>query len=147
MAKRHATIEKALQISRILREHPHILGVELFGSVARYGCGKDLDLVLIVQESTAKRFSAEARQRYGTPIGIFWRRGSALSRYEATLATLDCEFRSLLARARRIAPGVKFDIFLYPSDWKERCEELSKEFSHKNPSFLFEIASYARTIA
>ncbi|MDO8624011.1 MAG: hypothetical protein Q7R54_01520 [bacterium] len=55
------TIQDATRVAQILLSIPVINGIELFGSVARDGEGKDIDLILVVSEEGCGHFVAAAR--------------------------------------------------------------------------------------
>lgn len=123
-----ATIIDAQLASVIMAGSPGIQGIEVFGSVARHGKGRDLDLLILVDS-----ISASLWQR----LVIMGMNNDALSlrekpslRREAAEQMLGEQFTNTIEELERTHPGVTFDIMLLPSNW--RNQEYSEEESFMN---------------
>ena len=141
------TYHDALIVAPILLSHPLVSAVQLFGSVARNRQGNDLDLILIVPEEIAKAFYSETRERHLKRRLVFFTWGSSPARFRAARKVLGLEFEILLREIRMQYPHLHLDLFLFPSGWKERIEELESEIYHRDLGFTARIAEYAVEIA
>lgn len=123
--KEVATIIDARLAGIIMSASPGIQGIEVFGSVARDGKGRDLDLLILVDS-----ISAGLWQRLvimGMNNDVLSLREKPSLRREAAEQMLGEEFTSTIEELERTHPGVTFDLMLLPSDW--RNQEYSEEES------------------
>ena len=136
---------QAEQVAQIFMRHPHIHGVELFGSVARNGQGHDLDLILVTDVVRGFDFIREVATRlheiatYNHP----W------ERMGAARDVLGDNFNNLRIEAEDLI-GYEYmalDILVFPHDWCERLYQLQKDIPHSDPNFMKNIARDAVKIA
>lgn len=134
--KRCVCFWDARRIGASFREHPLILGVEVYGSVARDGLGNDLDLILVVADDTARSFIDRMRSTMATrQWGIFKRRFSVTQKQVAH-ALLGEPFGQILAAAARA--GIHVDVILFPPDWRLRAAELDRQLGNR-PTFMQQV--------
>ena len=155
---------QAEQVAQIFMRHRHIHGVELFGSVARDGQGHDLDLILVTDEVRGLDFlievAAKLRRRPSDTESLTLHRidiyNNPWERMWIAQDVLGHNFNELLIEAeeliRHIGAGgliwhVVLDIFVFPSTWRERLNQLQKDIPHSDPNFMQNIARDAVRIA
>jgi predicted nucleotidyltransferase len=145
----------AAKVARMFRGCEPITAVEVFGSVARDGKGDDLDLILIVDEQIAQKFftAVAAEERYNAELRAdrFMQRyfGSAQSRLEIAenvLSEEDQVFGQVFLDSW-VEIEFRLDIFLFPSNWRDRLVELQTAMPHADPQFMEKIAGDARPLA
>ena len=142
-AAEKTTILDALLASRILSKIPEIDGVEVFGGVARDAVGSDLDMILIVPENISRRFLAETSKKLNTKYLKLIPKGFVNARLAIAKKILGDEFSKLIEEMEKSKPGVEFDCFLFPSNWRDRLSELQNAIPHRDPQFMSNIAKSA----
>ena len=142
-----ATRELADRVADILRGHPRIQKLFLFGSVARDGFGEDLDLIIIASDETASRFREIIDIRCGDLPKSVRGLGADLYimkrlRFDAADLALQWDIPDVIEmyEAATEADPVRLDVFVFPPDWKDRLEELQTAVPHKDPKFMENIA-------
>lgn len=140
----------ARKVARIFRHLPKVYAVEVFGSVARDGEGRDLDLILVCDEETSQLWMrlVEIEAETMRPFQTGRYHGYALTRSniaELVLAPNICDednqFEAAIAEAM-----VAVDIFIFPPNWRYRLTELQGCMEHDDPQFMEKIANDARRI-
>lgn len=127
----------------LLRHGRRVVGIELFGSLARGGGTRssDFDMIVVVDGFTAalwhmRVLKVMAIQAPGQESIASVRRRLALKVLEVSSIELE--------KTTGIHPW-KQDFFLFPPDWRQRLPELQMVGSHKDPEFMANIARDART--
>lgn len=152
------TKDTASEVAKCFRHHALVRDIEMFGSVARDGEGRDLDLILIVDESVFQNFTSDIntalrRPPYGK-FGVYGTYGSAAMRLNAAESALPYLHMFLSAAEDILSAecwnsgrqGRLLDIFLFPADWRTRLEELQGAIPHDDPYFMRNIARDAQRI-
>lgn len=151
---------------KILGATRTVLEVEVFGSIARGEAteNSDIDLILIVDEPTARRFYDYVRFDHELSTNY---RASKWIRCRAANELLGCldptdtveEYFDLLPECEwlyellddtllpRELIGYMFDVFLLPINWKSRLDEFQELGQHSDQEFMRNIARDARFIA
>ena len=138
---------EAVQAAKIFCEHPEINAVLAFGSVARDSEGEDLDIILICDgeivedflyytQSTLDEFDEE--DPYASAKDL--RRDIALT------SLADEKLDDILNRIERFVSIYDMDIFIFPSDWRQRLDELQYALPHSDPNFMHNVARDARAL-
>lgn len=147
----------AEEAAAILKCHPWVLGVELFGSVAREGSGNDLDLIIIADDDRGSDFislmghyllmrpsdaTADSMQ-YDMKNGVYadWR-----LRQMVTREVLGRDFGSLLTKAQAKISWATTDLFVFPRNWRDYLGALQSALPHGDPDFMQNIAKDAVAI-
>ncbi len=125
-------LDDAKRLAEKLRQNPRILGVDLFGSVARKGSGHDLDLILLTGETTASAWWKETgmRIRPRTFWTFVYHKAKKFFPFLEKRFDEPHKIRGLEAAGRilgidlsRLAsetvPGMKIDVILLPEKWRE----------------------------
>jgi predicted nucleotidyltransferase len=121
--------EKAMEVAKLLYGHGRVRDVLLFGSIAKVGIGRDIDLIVIAEKERAKQFI--------TIVDIVLPEKSYTHkrvRQEIAAEVLEGHFDTLLERAKQVA-GVDIDIFVFPPDWREHLEAIRAAL-HAEPKFM-----------
>ncbi len=158
-----ANRETAVAVAEIFRRDSLISEVLLFGSVARNGFGRDIDLILIADKGCGWDFMAHAEQlfqdfgerekedasalqspTYRRKQGMYQNKRLRLMAAEAALPN---EFLPLYLEAKARAYPVELDIFVFPLEWREYLDVLQKALPHEDPNFMKNIAKDAVKIA
>lgn len=126
-------LDDAVAVAQILKRHPHVQGVELFGSIARVGSGNDIDLIILSDRAEGffaraagiVRITAELADLLDIALPL-----QLSPREEATVEVLGVDFRPLLMRARKCLPRTRskspLDLFVLVPDWKKHLDELER---------------------
>jgi predicted nucleotidyltransferase len=148
-----ATRELAMQVAKILHEHPKVFEVYLFGSVAREGVGLDLDLFIISDSYTAGAFLQYAREalaefeyirdHFAGIYGV----GSHVFRAAAATEAIGQGFGTTLYKAETLAGNCRIDLFVFPPNWRARLDYLQSSLPHKDPNFMHNISNDAFRVA
>lgn len=123
--------------------------VSLFGSIARQErYPGDVDLIAAVPEYLYQMFIRELAGEYSlirfTYTGEAEARAKAAHHvFFASLVAQGIGIRAAYDRLHFLRIG-KVDIFLFPSNWKDRQEELQDIFGTEDPQFLANLARDAR---
>jgi len=153
---RLVTAEEAKIVAEILLRDGRICGVEIFGSIARTGNGRDIDLILLVQSRTiATEFVIQTKAAIEDEIAL----RDALGTLEGSMvpsphlaydfnlrekvaikilgkgfkARLERAHESLLHKIDRQARGL--DLFILPLSWREEIRLLEQGFPQGDPDF------------
>lgn len=120
-----------LQLKRSLSKE-----IEIFGSMAREGCGHDLDIIIIGTEEEWQQFREKTLSYLEhMPAGPIARGLSAWDVLGESFVTFDMFFAPL-----------PVDVFIFPQDWRKRLEELQEVFPHEDPDFMRNIEADALTL-
>lgn len=125
---------------------PGVRSVELYGSVSRNGVGNDLDLIIVVHdEGMYQKFIAETKlfvEVEGSSRGAFCRLMAA----RRTLPRFDSSCH--IIELNEIHSGITeiLDVYLMPTNWRDRIDEIQGHLPHSDPHFVQNIANDARTI-
>lgn len=144
-------LQGAKKVAEVFRRLDKVQAVEVFGSVARGQEGHDLDLILVCDEETSQEFMTlvEIEARLAKLPRMKWYDGCALSRScvaESILVSGIASENNPFEEAIIAAHGVGIDIFIFPSDWRNRLSELQGRMEHDDPNFMQKIAKDARRI-
>ena len=136
----------AIDVARKFHENAG-LSAEIFGSVARSGTGRDIDLIVIVDEGTFQAFVSDVRRR-NEGRNAFDVYGKTRQRFfaadEATNGMIgDVVFSNLRGIVRR---HDNLDIFLFPENWRHRLDEIQRALPNRDPNFMKNIARDARKV-
>jgi len=134
------TIEDAYILARKIKERsPKIHSVELFGSVAERGKGRDLDLLLIVDDELAQKFWSMADDlNPRLPLRLLFVRKII----KKLFYSLDEAFVKKLKQTRNLRvsaligldlvhlgeeyrPGTAIDAWIMPVKWQSRITEIT----------------------
>ena len=151
------TREMAGEAAAILKQHPRVHGVELFGSIAREGSGNDLDLIVITDDGRGRDFIASLERYlkalpddetarimgYDMKNGVYadWR-----LRRIAAWETLGRDFGAILREAETQIRGKIIDLFVFPRNWRDYLRALQEALPHEDPNFMRNIAADAVAI-
>jgi predicted nucleotidyltransferase len=151
------TREMAVAAAAILKRHRWVYGVELFGSVARDGSGKDLDLIIISDDSRGSDFielmeeylkarpddDEIALMGYDMENGVYadWR----LRKMVAMRVLGEGFVHNLIEAGSRIS-GATIDLFVFPRTWRDHLRVLQDALPHEDPNFMENIARDAVSI-
>lgn len=132
------TYAEAVALARKLKDlGPAILGVELFGSVASKGRGRDADFAILVGQDLARRWWQEERERIRVrwPDALYGQRwivkkflpfayaatvrGRRRRRLEASADMLGIELGKISDENRELPD---FEMFLAPVGWRDGKE-------------------------
>lgn len=142
ISTKKATIGEARRVSAILKQHPLVDQVLLFGSVAREGKGNDVDLIVLTNQERARRFISLMNGRlFPTCYGI----GRTCTR--KALDTMDMNFFMLFFQAEEIIGPDRIDLFVFEANWRERLAYLQHALPHDGPMFMQNVARDALRIA
>lgn len=106
----------------------------IYGSVARHGCGNDLDMIIVGTEEEWQKFKKGVLQKPSSRLG-------ALTRYDVVYEILGDAFGVLEYEGIMMV-----DAYIFPPDWTERLEELQAVFPHEDPLFMQNVAADAKTL-
>lgn len=135
----------ALVVAEILRCHPRVQEVQVFGSVARSGRGRDLDLILVSGEGVATDFLRSAR--YALSDRSAYREEGRSIRLQIARRVLGSSFEThTLTQVSRVVIRTELDVFIFPPDWRGRLTELQAALPHGDPQFMRKIAQDAVTL-
>jgi len=143
------TRKMADEAAAILKGHRWIFGVELFGSVARDGSGKDLDLIIISDDSRGMDFIEMMQYHLMTGnvtlmgYGIY---ADGHLRETVAMRVLREDFDDRLAKARSQISGANIDLFIFPHNWRNHLRSLQNALPHSDPEFMENIARDAVSI-
>lgn len=146
LAERALVREQANRLGDVIMGRgQHVLGVELFGSLARGGgrLGSDLDIIVLVDGFTAALWMFEVRDRIDDED--LYDESVAATRQRLALKHLGISSDELFAATG--LPPKKRDIFLFPPDWRSRLGLLQQMGRHKDPEFMTNIARDAIAFA
>lgn len=140
----------AIQVAEAFLQLEPVKGVEVFGSIARKGQGKDVDLIVLVDyeiyDNFRRRVSSELRRH-----DIYYAYGAAGIRIRYAAITLmaasgnpSTHIPFDILYADGCVAGEPLDIFLFPEDWRERLVELQMALPHVDPCFMGNLAVDAR---
>lgn len=128
-------LERAEEAARFLLSCPAVIDVYLFGSLAREGDGKDIDLIAITSESEVEQFADFVWEEYVNVYSL------AAERFCAAGAILRWDDRGIF---RVLGHDALLDIFIFPVDWLARLDELQGGLPHQDVDFMKNIAFDAR---
>jgi len=142
------TLGEARAVANILVTLPHIVAIEVYGSIARDSFGNDLDLVLVTDdEGLYQRFTKETIANLST----FGGKGPLARAAAAAHVLGKSDFETALKRFEiyTFEPQIAklLDLFIMPVGWKARTDEIQRNLPHDNSSFVSDIAKDARVIA
>ena len=133
----------AEEAAAILKLHPEVDAVELFGSVARDGVGDDLDLIVIANKKYYEKFVRQTNRisdqecfDEGTP---YYGNFTGISSLSAT-NVMGEEFFSLTVDVFTLVNGKHLDLFIFYKDWQNDIKSLQKDLPHRDPDFIKNIA-------
>jgi hypothetical protein len=165
------TYDDSVVLAHTLRKlSPDILGIELFGSVASNGSGRDADFLILVDDKLAKDWWEKERDliRVRWPDMLYGHRwiikkfipfiysivthGRRKNRLEGSANMLGINLK-LLANSDGTIPD--FEMFLVPTDWRTGTEinidtmrQVTDLVNDRNTlGFLKRIAKYAVNVA
>jgi len=121
-----------------------VYAVHLFGSTAREENfrGSDIDLVLSVSEQDFQKFLASLKEKMDE-FDDFLGYHAAFMRFFAARAVLG-QYLALAMLLSGTDPS-RVDLFLFPSGWLARLDELQEKYPyHDDPRFMRNIAADAR---
>ena len=127
-------------LARQLSTDTRIASVELFGSVATHGEGQDIDLVITADEPAPSRFMTLMSQLSSC---AYWYGNEIKSR---RLQIVEQSLPGLLKRVssvRRDVDLTRIDMFLFPSDWKKRPQEIQRQLRTWDQNFVARVAASA----
>ena len=116
------TLKQAKRVIEILKKHPHVLDVQIFGSVADTGHGNDLDLILVCNEQCAKNFHsqleavASINEYLEDLCPTIQENASAKLREQVIMQILGGNFGTLLKRAKDIIRPAALDLLITASN-------------------------------
>lgn len=139
--RKTADMEKAKAVAGILKESPFVLGVEVFGSVARCGKGDDLDLVVVAEEDDAQAFMRMARKSALGGALCHW---YAIPSSNRNAIADDLLIVGIHEIEKEV--WVCLDVFVFPPDWHDRLDELQRALPHSDPQFMRKIARDAKPL-
>jgi hypothetical protein len=151
VSRQVATRSLADRVGEILACESGVCEVLLFGSVARLGSGKDIDLIIVAHEALAERFLRSIKILYPN-----YRRHERLAIYPMkTIRRNAADFAfwngrdspTLLQEAVSAAHPVELDIFVFPPNWRDQLDRLQTDFPNRDPEFMENIARDAIKIA
>lgn len=108
----------------------------VYGSVARFGCGHDLDVIIVGTEEMWKEFKElvlEEVEEVGR-LGAWIRQSVVHSMLGHAFTTLKDESLALI------------DVYIFPPDWEKRLDELQRAFPHEDPNFMMNICRDTKTL-
>jgi predicted nucleotidyltransferase len=106
----------------------------IYGSVARHGCGNDLDLIIVGTEEMWQEFRQKVLDKLPSYCG-------ALIRHNAAYEVLGSAFGALEEEGIMLV-----DVYIFPPDWTKRLNELQSAFPHEDPHFMQNIATDVKTL-
>lgn len=109
--------------------------VLVYGSVARHGCGNDLDIIILGTEEMWQEFKSGVLQK----MSPSW--CGALTRHDVVQEMFEEAFGAL-----EDAGIMMVDVYIFPSDWTKRLDELQAAFPHEDPLFMQNIAADVKTL-
>ena len=150
--------DMAQAVANQLRLANNVHSVELFGSIARDGRGRDMDIIIVADDDMrAWEFTflvaemMECFDKCGESSALAGRRDGAYHykglRREMAMAVFDLDFGMRLHRAEFIAGRANLDIFVFPPNWRNLLHELQEALPHSDPMFMENIARDAVPIA
>lgn len=110
------------------------LTILIYGSVARHGCGNDLDMIIVGTEEMWQDFRKKVLQKSPAWSGAIYRGEVANKMVEDALDELEEECHLLI------------DVYIFPPDWLKRLDELQATFPHEDPGFMRNIAVDVKTL-
>ncbi len=124
------------EIDETLRWFEECLGfpVLIYGSIARHGCGNDVDMIIVGTEEMWLEFKSRVLQKSPSLCGAF-------IRYEVVHEMLGEPFGELEEQCIMLV-----DVYIFPPDWATRLDELQAAFPHEDPLFMQSIAEDAKTL-
>ena len=108
--------------------------VIVYGSVARHGCGNDLDLIIVATETMWQKFKQKVLENSLGYCGAF-------TRHDVAYEMLGKPFEELEGNGLGMV-----DVYIFPPDWTNRLDELQASFPHEDPNFMRNIATDAKTL-
>src|SRR3989344_2273261 len=116
------TLEQAERVIEILKKHPCVLDVQIFGSVAATGYGNDLDLILVCAEQYEKSFHSQLEA--ATTINehledlcpTIQENAPAKLREQVIVQILGDDFGTLLKRAKNVIHPATLDLLITASN-------------------------------
>jgi hypothetical protein len=106
----------------------------IYGSVARHGCGHDLDMIIVGTEEMWQEFKYRVlNHRSG------W--GGAVTRH--------CIVHEMLGEPFDAIDDdgiILVGVYIFPPDWLKRLDELQAAFPHEDPNFMRNIATDVKTL-
>lgn len=130
-------LKTAENVARILRRHPYVHDVLVFGSIARDGKGRDIDLAIVTEDALADDFVEMTENALLYREGVY---GAAALRLRTASWALGPKFRGTLREVYREVGHCDLDVFVFPHDWRDRLDELQNAFPHEDPNFMANIA-------
>lgn len=121
------SLKKAERLAKFFYICPNVLGVQLFGSIAYLGAGRDVDLIILVADDIAAEFLRKLDKH---DDGYF---DTKQFRVDIALSLLGLESRR--DEIATILGDTMLDIFLLPLDW-HIAPKVSKVLDRYNPNFV-----------
>jgi len=125
------SIETAKEISHLLVKIDSIKGVDIFGSVARDGCGADFDLIILVSQEKAQEWwvSAKMRIRQRSFFTVLYHKLKKVIPFFETIfegekrkrgvsIASDVFKHNLVSFFENHKPKIKVDIIVLPENWR-----------------------------
>lgn len=149
--------DRADRVAEVLLQNHDVHEVLLFGSLARNGRGRDIDLIVITDEWRSDQFMRTALtemqeiEEHAARLPIIADRirngayGHKQARQAAAIEAIE-GFEWELDVARSIAYPASIDIFVFPTDWRNRLEVLQLILPHHDPHFMQNIARDAMSL-
>ena len=106
----------------------------IYGSVARHGYGNDLDMIIVGTEEMWQEFKSKVLQSPSDSRNAFTRHDVAHEMLERAFSALEDDGLYLV------------DVYIFPSDWAERLDELQAAFPHEDSNFMRNIAADVKTL-
>ena len=140
-AQRFVTRAMAQRLAAKLSNCPRVNSIELFGSVAAYGCGEDLDLIITADVAAADEFARQLS--HISPDACPYREDIKSVRLGIALSSLPGLLECFVQAGSEIEASM-LDLFIFPVDWRERPDEVQASLKTWDRGFVSRIASYAQ---
>lgn len=140
------TFEDAQFVAMSIHEHPAVLEVYCFGSVAKKGwSNNDIDLIVVVEEDVWKEFLYVLENTdFRRPFSKNTCYGLAQTRLGITQNAMFFKREKELDLPRDFSGRI--DIFLFPPNWQNRLSELQGALPHKDQDLMRNIVQDAKRI-
>lgn len=120
-----------------------VRSVEVFGSIARGNGGEfsDLDVILVVDDETASKWTEDVKKRLGY-FGMAFSNGGFYDSAKDARLEIAAEILGTVPEAMFESPWYvrTIDVFLFPPDWRDRLDELQIIGQHSDPTFMQNVA-------
>lgn len=137
------TVTLAREVLTALKDTENVLQVYVFGSVARRGFGKDLDVIVVVDSFKYIDYLLKL-QKFGVLGQTDAYAGFGAARRDAFFLCI-AGLPDRLRKALREFPA-DVDIHVMPRGWKRNIAAVQRHLPYKDPHFIENISDDARMV-